>query len=156
MNYDHELQQSTDNRYPTTAGILSNFYPERKENIYGHLNGHLNGHLLTLSIYFLSTEVKKKANENLKLSDRKFECNTLRMTSPVSWVFFLMPGFHKANFDHDNDHFWVKTKQLVGRMTAQPPNRFVLCRGRGVCCKWKPGLTISTMSRSWYIFVKIF
>ena len=56
MNYDHELQQSTDNRYSTTAGILiSNFYPERKENIYGHLNGRL----LTLSIYFLSTEVKK-------------------------------------------------------------------------------------------------
>ena len=79
MNYDHELQQSTDNRYSTTAGILSNFYSERKENIYGLLNGRL----LTLSIYFLSTEVRKKANENLKLSDRKFECNTLRMTSLV-------------------------------------------------------------------------
>ena len=53
--------------------ILSNFYPERNENIYGHLNGRL----LTLSIYFLSTEVKTKANENLKLPDRKFECNTV-------------------------------------------------------------------------------
>ena len=88
MNYDHELQQSTDNRYSTTAGILSNFYPERKEHIYGHLNGRL----LTLSIYFLSTEVEKQKhemkNENLKLSDRKFECNTSRMTSPVWWVFF--------------------------------------------------------------------
>ena len=56
MNYDHELQHSTDNRYSTTSGILSSFYPERKENIYGHLNGRL----LTLSIYSLSTEVKKK------------------------------------------------------------------------------------------------
>ena len=80
MNY---IQQSTDNRYSTTTGILSNFYSERKENIYGHLNGRP----LTLSIYFLSTAVKEKANENLKLSDRKFECNTLRMTSVVWWVF---------------------------------------------------------------------
>ena len=55
LNYDHELQQSTDNRYSSTAGIVSNFYPDGKENIYGHLNGRL----LTLSIYFLSTEVKK-------------------------------------------------------------------------------------------------
>ena len=33
----------------------------------------------------------------------------------------------KVNFDRDNDQFWVKTKQLVGRMTAQPHNRFVSC-----------------------------
>ena len=33
----------------------------------------------------------------------------------------------EANFDHDNDQFWIKTKQLVGRMTAQPNNRFVFC-----------------------------
>ena len=85
MNYDHELQQSTDNRYSTTAGILSNFYPEKNENIYGHLNGRL----LTLSIYLLSNRSEKKANENLKLSDRKFESNTLRMTYLVWWVFFL-------------------------------------------------------------------
>ena len=39
----------------------------------------------------------------------------------------LRPGFHKANFDHDNDQFWVKTKRLVGRMTAQSHNRFVFC-----------------------------
>ena len=32
----------------------------------------------------------------------------------------IKPGFHKANFDHDNDPFRVKTKQLVGGMTAQP------------------------------------
>ena len=34
---------------------------------------------------------------------------------------------HKANFDHDNDQFCVKTKRLVGRMTAQPHNCFVFC-----------------------------
>ena len=39
----------------------------------------------------------------------------------------IKPGFHKANFDHDNDQFWIKTKRLVGRMTAQPNNRFVFC-----------------------------
>ena len=92
MNYDHELQQSADNRYSTTAGILSNFYPERRENIYGHLNGRL----LTLSIYFLSTKVKK-ANENLKLSDRKFKCNTVfpRFSAPAR-----VSAPHKtSNFD---------------------------------------------------------
>ena len=30
-------------------------------------------------------------------------------------------------FDHDNDHFSVKTKLLAGRMTAQAYNRFVFC-----------------------------
>ena len=44
-----------------------------------------------------------------------------------SSLLILRPGFHKANFDHDNDQFWVKTKRLVGRMTAQPNDRFVLC-----------------------------
>ena len=39
----------------------------------------------------------------------------------------IRPGFHKANFYHDNDQFWVKTKRLVGRMIAQPHNRFVFC-----------------------------
>ena len=39
----------------------------------------------------------------------------------------IKPGFHKANFDHDNDQFWIKTKRLVGRMTAQPNNRFGFC-----------------------------
>ena len=37
------------------------------------------------------------------------------------------PGFHKANFDHDNDQFQVKTKQLVGGMTVQQHNCFVSC-----------------------------
>ena len=40
----------------------------------------------------------------------------------------------KANFDHDNDQFRVKTKPLAWRMTAQPHNRFVLFRGRGIYC----------------------
>ena len=39
----------------------------------------------------------------------------------------LKPGFHKDNFDHDNDQFSVKTKRLAGRMIAQPCNRFVFC-----------------------------
>ena len=39
----------------------------------------------------------------------------------------LKPGFHKANFDHDNDQFWVKTKRLMRRMTAQAHNCFVFC-----------------------------
>ena len=39
----------------------------------------------------------------------------------------IKPGFHKANFDHDNDQFRVKTNRLVGRMTAQPHNCFVFC-----------------------------
>ena len=34
----------------------------------------------------------------------------------------IKPGFHKANFDHDNDQFCVKTKRLVGAH-----NRFVFC-----------------------------
>ena len=42
-------------------------------------------------------------------------------------MYAIKPGFHKANFDHDNDQFWIKTKQLVRRMTAQPNNRFVFC-----------------------------
>ena len=37
----------------------------------------------------------------------------------------LKPGFHKANFEYDNDQFLVKTKRLVGRMTAQPHNRLL-------------------------------
>ena len=36
-------------------------------------------------------------------------------------------GFHKANFDHDNDQLWDETKRLVGRMTGQLHNRFVFC-----------------------------
>ena len=36
-------------------------------------------------------------------------------------------GLHKANFDHDNDQFSVKTKRLAGRRTAQPHHRFVFC-----------------------------
>ena len=40
---------------------------------------------------------------------------------------YLKPGFHKANFDHDNDQLWVEAKRLVGRMTGQPHNRFVFC-----------------------------
>ena len=47
--------------------------------------------------------------------------------SPLIVVIIVNPGFHKANFDHDNDQFWVKTKRLVGRMTAQAHNRFVFC-----------------------------
>ena len=30
----------------------------------------------------------------------------------------MMPGFHKANFDHDSDQFCVKTKRLVRGMSA--------------------------------------
>ena len=52
---------------------------------------------------------------------------------PVICKVVLRPGFHKANYDYDNDQFRVKTKRLAWRMTAQPLNRFVLCRGRGVC-----------------------
>ena len=44
-----------------------------------------------------------------------------------SELFMFKPGFHKANFDHDNDPFRVKTKQLVEGMTAQPNNCFVSC-----------------------------
>ena len=51
----------------------------------------------------------------------------------VSWSWHLLcngtmlvkPGFHKANYDHDNDQFRVKTKRLAYRMTAQPYNRFL-------------------------------
>ena len=39
----------------------------------------------------------------------------------------VKPGFHKANFNHDNDQFRTKTKRLMGRVTAQPYNRFVYC-----------------------------
>ena len=39
-------------------------------------------------------------------------------------LLLLKPGFHKANYDHDNDQFRVKTKRLALRMTAQPYNRF--------------------------------
>ena len=35
--------------------------------------------------------------------------------------------FHKANFDHDNDQSWVKTKQLVGRISVETHNRFAFC-----------------------------
>ena len=35
------------------------------------------------------------------------------------------PGFHWANYDHDNDKFRVKTKRLGLSMTAQPYNHFV-------------------------------
>ena len=38
---------------------------------------------------------------------------------------FTKPGFHQANYDHDNDQFLVKTKRLARRMTAQAYNRFV-------------------------------
>ena len=43
--------------------------------------------------------------------------------------FVLKPGFHKSNFHHDNDQFWIKTKRLVGirGMTAEPNNRFDFC-----------------------------
>ena len=36
-------------------------------------------------------------------------------------------------------NFELKQSDSVGRMTAQPHNRFVffLCRGRRVRCKWK-------------------
>ena len=39
----------------------------------------------------------------------------------------LKPGFHKANFDYYDHQFLVKTKRLVGRMTAQPYNRIGFC-----------------------------
>ena len=39
----------------------------------------------------------------------------------------LKPGFHKANFDYYDYQFLVRTKRLVGRMIAQPHNRFVFC-----------------------------
>ena len=37
----------------------------------------------------------------------------------------LKPGFHYANYDHNNDQFKFKTKRLARRMTAQPYNHFV-------------------------------
>ena len=40
--------------------------------------------------------------------------------------FPLKPGFHKANFGHD-DQLLVKTKRLVEMITAQAHNRFVFC-----------------------------
>ena len=49
------------------------------------------------------------------------------MTHSADKKKLIKPGFHKANFDHDNDQFRVKTKQLVGGMTAQSHNRFVSC-----------------------------
>ena len=39
----------------------------------------------------------------------------------------IKPGFHKANYDHDNDRFQAKIKRLMSRMTAQLHNRFVFC-----------------------------
>ena len=42
-----------------------------------------------------------------------------------SILMIIKPSFHKANYDHDNDRFLVKTKRLVWRMTAQLHNRFV-------------------------------
>ena len=37
----------------------------------------------------------------------------------------VKPGFHKANYNHNNDQFRVKRKRFGRRMTAQPYNRFV-------------------------------
>ena len=28
-------------------------------------------------------------------------------------MLFIKPGFHKANYDHDNDRFQAKTKRLM-------------------------------------------
>ena len=82
-------------------------------------------------------------NENLHTS------SLTRITNRNPQLTVVKPGFHKANFYHDNDKFQVKTKQLVGRTTAQPHNSFAfLCRGRGVCCKWKPGLTVKAGSKN--------
>ena len=39
----------------------------------------------------------------------------------------IKPGFHKANYEHDNDQFWAKTKRLVERMTAQPIIALFFC-----------------------------
>ena len=45
-----------------------------------------------------------------------------RVSSAIMYDFFelddsgnciLKPGFHKANFDHDNDRFQAKTKRLM-------------------------------------------
>ena len=49
------------------------------------------------------------------------------MGSSKASLLQVKPGFHKASFDHDNDQFSVKTKRLVGRMTAEAHNRFVFC-----------------------------
>ena len=48
---------------------------------------------------------------------------TTRQISDLNLL--VKPGFHKPNYDHDHDQFWVKTKRLAWRMTAQPYNRFV-------------------------------
>ena len=45
----------------------------------------------------------------------------------------VKPGFHWANYDHDNDQLRVKTKRLAWRMTAQPIIALFLCCGRGIC-----------------------
>ena len=73
---------------------------------------------------------------------RKFKLtNEFTLLWCIYFYVVVKPGFHKANFDYDNDQFRIKTNRLVGRMTAQPQNRFVFCRGREVCCEWKPGLS---------------
>ena len=65
-------------------------------------------------------------------SDGKCRNNSKTLKSTCQLVFLMVrPGFHSASFDHDHDQFWVKTKQLVGRMTAQPHNRkFLTCSYR--------------------------
>ena len=55
---------------------------------------------------------------------RKSLCFDFKLVVVVI-VIGLMPGFHKANYDHDNDRFQAKTKRLMWRMTTQPYNRFV-------------------------------
>ena len=54
-----------------------------------------------------------------------FENSMLSWPLGCDFVTSLRPGFHQANYDHDNDQFRVKTKRLAWRMTAQPYNRFV-------------------------------
>ena len=56
---------------------------------------------------------------NSLLIEQRFECD--RLLSPAASVCL------RSLFAHDNDQFLVKTKRLVGRVTAQSHNRLVVC-----------------------------
>ena len=55
----------------------------------------------------------------------EFAANGNQALGKILLLLLVKPSLHKANFDHKNDHFPVKTKRLLRRMTAQAHNRFV-------------------------------
>ena len=88
--------------------------------------------LLTRREWFLRREEIRLYSSHICNSKRFFNDfflnhNTIAFVHNCLSLVFIKPDFHKANFDHDNNQFWVKTKRLAGRMTAQPHNRFVFC-----------------------------